>query len=349
MAQTPETFGDDNVVSFPLPEDDLFAETRHKVTEFLVNRTLLDSYRAFRERVLDYPFLSARDIRPGGLSGHREYAEQKTAFLVIIDGLLPRPLNKHFRLRASNRISWRNLHRLMPDLDHAAFKADHCRLEDPDGYALLQTLLPADYALVAERERDRRGVAGPLTLRHMHVKVERLTDNAIKDLGKSLGYIERRLFERGEDFVESLEVKFLEYFGFSANASGRKTAAAMAAQLLRNAGARFNVLVTGQEDRRLTILGEEDRVEQYLLVDPAAPPKGFTVEVAGDAAAWLRGPADAPVWICRVRYRRTEAALPSETARDPRLDEPWLAVERVDLIAGGESPRELPVQWDVLG
>ena len=40
-----------------------------------------------------------------------------------------------------------------------------------------------------------------------------LTDTAIKELGKELGYVERRLFERGEDYVEALENKFFEYFG----------------------------------------------------------------------------------------------------------------------------------------
>ena len=75
-----------------------------------------------------------------------------------------------------------------------------------------------------------------MALTHMHVKVERLTDTAIKELGKELGYVERRLFERGEDYVDALESKFFEYFGFSANAAGRKSAAAMAAQLLSAQG-----------------------------------------------------------------------------------------------------------------
>lgn len=345
MSHSSESSTTDNVVAFPGQVPDVFAETRRKVTNFLIERTLIDSYFAFREKELAYPFLNAREIRPGGLAGHREYAEQKTAFLVIVDGPMPRPLNKHFRLRTSNRITWRNLHRLMPDLDHAAFKADHCRLENDAAYSLLHRLLPADYALVGERLRDRRGVSGPVELRHMHVKVERLTDNAIKDLGKALGYIERRLFERGEDFVESLEAKFLEYFGFSANASGRKSAAAMAAQLLQDAGARFNVLVTGQEDRRLTILGDSDLVDQYLLVSPEMPPDGFVADPECHRSPWLQGPPEAPVWVCRVRYRRTAAARPSDEARDPRLDDPWLAVDNVCLV-GRDVGRELyPVTW----
>ena len=39
------------------------------------------------------------------------------------------------------------------------------------------------------------------------MKVERLTDIALREVGKQLGYIDRALFERGEDYVEELETE----------------------------------------------------------------------------------------------------------------------------------------------
>ena len=51
--------------------------------------------------------------------------------MFLIDGTLPRPLNKHFRLHISNRVTWRNIQRLDLDLDLSDFMAAHYRLDDP--------------------------------------------------------------------------------------------------------------------------------------------------------------------------------------------------------------------------
>ena len=65
-------------------------------------------------------------------------------------------------------------------------------------------LLPLDYALLVERPLDEASEMQPSELTHLHVKVERITDNAIRDLGSQLGYIQRSLFERGEDYVRDI-------------------------------------------------------------------------------------------------------------------------------------------------
>jgi hypothetical protein len=191
----------------------------------------------------------------------------------------------------------------------------------------------------------------------MHVKVERLTDTAIKELGKYLGYIDRRLFERGEDYVEALEGKYFEYFGFSANAAGRKSAAAMAAQLLSAQGERFSVFVAGQEDCRLTVLDQGPVIDQYLLIRPtglvlehfhmAATAAGvknlhnYAIDESGDGE-------QAHAMLYRLTLERTAAAQPgARRHRDRDLSKPWLWIRDAAVVPrpGQEGP-EIPFQWD---
>lgn len=275
--------------------------------------------------------------------------------MFLIDGTLPRPLNKHFRLRTSNRVTWRNIQRLAPDLDLSDFKAAHCRLDMPGFEPLLSRLLALDYALLAQESAENGGMA----LSHMHVKLERLTDTAIKELGKQLGYIDRRLFERGEDYVEALESKFFEYFGFSANSAGRKSAAAMAAQLLSAHGRRFAVFVAGQEDCRLTILDQGPLINQYLLIRPAGSALqrfqraaiNAGVQDLGDyALARLddtRSSDSAFPLLYHLCLERTAAAQSGQRQhRDRDLLKPWLRIKNADVLPRpGVSAPKIPYYW----
>lgn len=353
-------FMSENSNIIPLPSAapaDAFLTSRARLTNHLLRHALIDSFFRFISDGKPYPFITAEQLLPSLGQTWVEHRHQNTVLMFLIDGTLPRPLNKHFRLRSSNRVTWRNIQRLAPNLDLSDFKAAHCDLEDPGFEAMLTRLLDLDYALLAQESADGDG----MTLSHMHVKLERLTDTAIKDLGKQLGYIDRRLFERGEDYVEALEAKFFEYFGFSANASGRKSAAAMAAQLLSAHRQRFAVFVAGQEDCRLTILDQSPVITQYLLVRPT----GLTMErflQAADAAG-VRDFGDYALtrisdtrpneggfpMLYRLRLKRTAAAQPGEREhRDRDLLSSWLQIEDAAVLPRPEfSLPEIPFRWDV--
>lgn len=311
---------------------DAYASARSGLTERLVRYTLIESRDNFTRHDISFPFVERSQLLPNSGAPAFEHPYQNTAFVIMIDGALPRPLVKHFRLRQSNRVTWSNIQQLAPHLDLDDYKSDHCQLSSPEVYALLTKLSTLDYALMIQRPEGE--APGPGALTHMHVKVERLTDNAIKDLGKALGYIDRRLFERGEDYVVALEAKFFEYYGFSANASGRKSAAAMAAQLLSGRCPRFSVFVAAQDDCRLTVLDETDCITQYLLIrvaGGAAARLRATAAAAGDPdlKAFSLGPSDTeqPIVLYRLRLRRTVAARTSEDQPlDRSLGTPWLEI-----------------------
>ncbi|MFQ5535600.1 MAG: hypothetical protein ACE5EM_12355 [Sphingomonadales bacterium] len=333
---------------------DPYSSARTRLIDFLLERCLAESFFAFERHEEPYPYVAKSTLYPGTAAPSKEPVYQNTAFIILLDGALPPELRKHFRLRNSNRVAWKNIRRLAPDVDVTKYRAAQRLMNSPDAEILLRQLVGLDYALVIDRgaadkliARNRPLTDSPCRLSHMHVKVERLADNAIKDLGRSLGYIERRLFERGEDYVDALEAKFFEYYGFSPHASGRKSAAAMAAQLLQKQGLRFSILVANQDDRRLTVLGENDCVTQYFLVRvrgeegermaASAAAQGITdlspYCLAGDAAGQA-------TMLYRVRFRRTSAARPGiRTAQDRLLIDPWLAISHQTIVARPETAR----------
>jgi len=331
---------------------DAYGAARSGLTERLVRYTLFESWRAFARHGIPFPFVERARLLPNTGAPALEHPYQNTAFMIMIDGALPRPLVKHFRLRQSNRVTWSNIKQLAPHLDVADYRSDHCQLSSPEVYGLLTKLSTLDYALLIQRPDGE--APGPCVLSHMHVKVERLTDNAIKELGKALGYIDRRLFERGEDYVDALEAKFFEYYGFSANASGRKSAAAMAAQLLNERCPRFSVFVAAQDDCRLTVLDESDRITQYLLIrlEGAAVARLRTAAAAAgdpdlEAFALLGSSAEQPIVLYRLGLRRTAVARPGKGQPiDRSLSAPWLEIaDEAVLWAPDPTRAPLPFAW----
>ncbi len=336
---------------------DAYATARARLTDFLIGDSLIESYHSFARHGKPYPFLAREALRPGAIAPSTEHPFQRATLLVLVDGSFPAPLKKHVRMRRANEVTRDNLTRLAPEIDVEGFDAADCNVSAPGFQSLLRKLLPLDYAFIAQ---SREAPASPpgdagAWLTHMHVRIERLADNAIRQLAKDLGYIERRLFERGPAFVEALEAKFYEYYGFSANASGRKSAAAMVAQLLAASAARFTVFVSCQEDCRLSLIDESDTITHHLLIPLEAFRRVDASRKAGpgaprahpDAYTVAKDPDGRWVVVYRARYRRTAAAQPAsgrDTVREITL--PWLELaDEAILPLPGAHASPLPFNW----
>lgn len=328
---------------------DAYARAIQRLTDILIQHSLLATYEKFRTLELPYRFPRPDTIYPAALPGTVEDPNRNTAFLICVDGTLPRAIRKHFRLRASNRVTWANIRRLLPEADITDYQTAHNRVLSPEAAPLLRELLPLDYALVVERPADDDGRPLDAELTHLHVKVERLTDNALRDLGRRLGYIQRNLFERGEDYVDALEAKFFEYHGFAAHASGRKSAAAMACQLLQTQNLRFNVFVASQESGRLTVLDETDTLVQYILVEVEDAALDRLLRAMPDEASpadYLLYDSERPVVLLRADFTRTAAARPAEHRdRDADIQAPWLTVTRQTVLPLRGSAPSFEFTW----
>ncbi|PWR22483.1 hypothetical protein [Zavarzinia aquatilis] len=309
---------------------DLFVVTRNRLTEFLLNYSLIESYFAFVRARKPYPFMARDAVVPGSAVPRGEQRHQNTAFMILLDEPLPETLIKHFRLRKSNRVTAPNLRALCSDVVIEDIEPAQLDLSSSESDALLRKLLPIDYAILGERATP----GGAPLLSHAHVKIERLTDNALRELGLDLGYVERRLFERGEDYADALEAKFYEYYGFPGNASGRKSAAAMAAQMLAKAGTRFCVLLANQDDCRITVLDDGPFITQYMLIrldrDDTArlirTARAFGATGAGPYTV-IRDARDASIVLYRVDFARSAPARGRvRSDADRLLRQPWLEI-----------------------
>lgn len=327
-------------------EDPYFA-SMDQVRRLLIHYTLLESYHKFTRYKIPYPFVTPATLRPGSITGTREYELHNNALVFLLDGSLPVKLRKNFRSRESNRVRKRNIAAVAPDqpwledFDYLSREVSH-----PGFEALMRFLLPLDFGLMIQREPMAEGHLDTFQLSHFHVKIERLTDNALREMGCSLNYIERTLYEKGDEFIEQLERKFFEYFNFYHNAAGRRSAAALAAQLVARERMRGTVFVASQQDRRLTLLISTgpDRnlvVQQYLLLR-------LDDQEARELKEWGRRRGinihrhylltDRPTYavaLLRVDYDHTEAAMPScDGSLKPCLNmrEKWLRLTEEALV-----------------
>jgi hypothetical protein len=298
----------------------------------LIQYALIDSLQNFHEHQREYPFIGRKSLYPAHSVHTREWHYQHPAFVILYNGVLPRALNKNFRLRSSNLLNWRNLLKVLPETEMEDFRAADCNVEADEFSDLLKKVLSLDFALLVQSGQDTENQQSSLRLTHMHVKVERLTDIALKELGKELGYIDRSLFERGEDYVEAFEAKFFEYFGFSAHASGRKSAAAMATQLLMKPEQNFVVFAASQSDLRLTLLRNQHVIEQYFLIALTNAECESLCEFAEIDAENGLDPYQVEllesgerVFVYCAEFARTAAALPERPrAKEKGLQESWL-------------------------
>jgi hypothetical protein len=199
----------------------------------------------------------------------------------------------------------------------------------PNFTNLLDRVLDIDYALLMQKLVNE----DIITLSHIHVKVERLTDNAVRLMARDLGYIKRSLYEKGEAYADKLEQKFYEYFGFSSNASGRKCAAAMAAQLLSHENLEFSVFASCQEDCHLTVLNQSNIITKYMLIKVDVESIGVT-NIKNYA---IHQPTKRTAVVIRcMRFKRNTFALPLNRplSSSTRLisDDPWLTLISNELV-----------------
>ena len=326
-----------------------YATTRDQLSEFLIRTTLIESYHSFARHDKPYPFALPASLRPGISTAAYEHPFQRSALILLVDEPLPASLRKHIRFRSVNEMTAANLTRLAPEIAEDMISPQGLSMADEGFPVLLSRLLDMDYALLMQRPSENAAIS----LSHVHVKVERLTDNAVRVLARDLGYIRRTLYEKGEAHAEILERKYFEYFGFAANASGRKCAAAMAAQLLAAETARFAVFASCQEDCRLTVIDESGTISHHLLIRLAADTlKRLGAEQVEHYSIPETANSGADVVVCyRACFQRTTAARPTEsstTARaDSGLNEPWLEPTQAAVLPlPGHNAPALPYKWN---
>lgn len=325
-----------------------FAAFRKRLVRFLVNYTLVESLENFSQAHEPYPFVNPTFLRPGSVGPSYEYHMHKNALIVLMDGYFPKKLRKHFRCRDINRVRKANILDVAPDLTTLEGMPVLHRYSNQPGFEqLMRALIPLDFALLIQKARDIQPENDLYEITHFHVKIERLMDNALRSLGVDLNYLERNLYEKGDAFVETLEKKYFEYFNFYHNAAGRRSAAALAAQILAKEKMATAVFITSQQDRRFSLFTADAKstniqIEQYILLElNVADTKNF---IAWGAMAGLNIEENFQidcregkgVYLFRGKYEHTEAGLPSPgAALKPGINskEKWVRLVKEEILS----------------
>jgi hypothetical protein len=133
----------------------------------------------------------------------------------------------------------------------------------------VRTLLPVDYALLIQRDPTGK-IRSRYMLSHYHVRIDWPINDAAEDLARSLRYISKDLYEKGEKNAEDLQRKLFEYYAQPVMSGGRRTAAIVAAQYLRRVPGISTVYASSSASRALIRICERGVTKIVLMKFPKA-------------------------------------------------------------------------------
>ncbi|MEW6076697.1 MAG: hypothetical protein AB1724_02675 [Thermodesulfobacteriota bacterium] len=305
---------------------------RDDLDDFIVQYALIDSYNNFKQKNKPYPFAAKRELKPRAQLPKIEYGEQNTFLVVFVEDTIPDTCKKHIRFFDVNRTTKTNLMQadslaLADNFDRTEKFMESARFNN-----FLKELLPLDYALLIQRD-PTTVAADHYNLSHFHVRIDWPIASAAEDLGQYLRYISKDLYEKGDKYAETLQKKLFEYYGFPFMVGGRRTAALVAAQFLKQLPCISTVYVASSEARHVTRLSERG-VSKFALVklskqemtDLAARTGLAVKDLTNNYVIATEGTAG--IFVLRVAYMRTEhSRFPSEKKlRTVRMSLPWLTV-----------------------
>lgn len=311
---------------------------RDQLDQYLLRYSLMNSFEKFIQEKKSYPFVEKRELKPRARIPDAEYSLQNSFLVIIVEDSIPAAHKKYIRFFDVNKTTKSNmLHSKSLSLQEP-FDRSQKYLESVKFFDFLKTLLPIDYALLIQRDatshtRDR------YSLSHFHVRIDWPIADAAEDMARSLRYISKDLYEKGDKYAEDIQKKFFEYYGLPVMAGGRRTAAIVAAQYLRRVPCISTVYVGSSESRALTRISERGVSKAVLM--------GFTLseirEIAADhhlsTASFKNHYVVAQqerTWVCifQATYAHTNHARVPEDGklRELKPDLSWLSVDNQHLL-----------------
>jgi hypothetical protein len=305
---------------------------RDELDQIMLQFALTDSYEAHLRAQQPYPFVERRELRPRARIASIEHEHQNTFLMVFVEDSIPAVHKKYIRFLDVNRTTKENLLRSKSLPLTRAFDRTQKFFDSVHFCDFLRRLLPVDYALLIQRDpgshlRDR------YCLTHFHVRIDWPVADAAEDLGRSLRYISKELYEKGDKHAEDVQKKFFEYYGQPVTVGGRRTAAIVAAQYLKRCGCIATVYAGSSESRCLirisergvskTILmkltpGEIAEIAAVHQISPTVFGKHYLVAREGRSG----------VCLFQATYERTDHARPPDDGklRELKPDVYWLSV-----------------------
>ena len=237
---------------------------RDELDQFVLGYALVDSFAKFKNKGLVYPYVEKRELKPRARIPGSEYEYQNAFLVIFVEDTLPIAYKKYIRFFNLNKITKANLLQVktLPLPDH--FDRSHKYFDSAHFFNFLNILLPVDYALLIQRDATSQ-LKNRYTLSHFHVRIDWPITEAAEDLAQSLRYISKDLYEKGDNYAESVQKKFFEYYGVPVMVGGRRTAAIVAAQYLKRIPCISTIYVGSSESRALIRFSERGISKTVLM------------------------------------------------------------------------------------
>jgi hypothetical protein len=305
---------------------------RDELDQFLLQYALIDSYKTFSAHQIPFPFVEKRELKPRGIIPNQEYEYQNTFLVIFVeDSVLPEH-KKYIRFFDVNKTIKKNLLRFKTLPLGDKFDRNWKNLESIYFKNFLKIMLPVDYALLIQG--DAASLArNRYSLTHFHVRVDWPITEAAEDMARSLRYISKEIFEKGDKYAEDIQKKFFEYYGLPVMVGGRRTAAIVAAQYLKRIPGISTVYVGSSESRALIRISERGISKSVLIKRSLKGLDGVAENFGLSPRAFKKNYLVARekrcgICIFQASYARTYHAREPENGklRDIKPDLHWLTV-----------------------
>lgn len=304
----------------------------------MLQYSLIDSFYNFLDNNQSYPFVQKRELKPRARLPGREHDSQNTFLVIFVEDTIPSTHKKYIRFLDVNNATKTNL--LATDAPSLAnqFDRNHRYLESIHFYDFLKRLLPVDYALLIQRDpatqsRDR------YILSHYHVRIDWPIADAAEDLGQSLRYISKDIYEKGDKTAEDMQKKFFEYYGNPVTVGGRRTAAMVASQYMKRIPCITTAYVSSSESRALIRISERGVSKAVLVKYSMEQAEQIAVENDLSPKTFLKNygvirEKKNIICIFQATYAYTNHARPPDDGklRELKPDLNWLTVGSEHLL-----------------
>jgi len=237
---------------------------RDELDQYMLQYALVDSFNNFLSRNKNYPFVEKRELKPRARVSDIEYESQNTFLVIFVEDTISADHKKYIRFFDVNKTSKANMvsSKTLP-ISHA-FDRTQKFLDSVRFFDFMRILLPVDYALLIQRDPASR-LADRYSLTHFHVRIDWPVAEAAEDLARSLRYISKEIYEKGDKYAEDIQKKYFEYYGLPVMAGGRRTAAIVAAQYLKRIPC-ITTVYAGSSGSRALIRISERGVSKAILI-----------------------------------------------------------------------------------
>lgn len=332
----------------------LYEVLRDQLDLDLIKLALVDSYGNFSKAGEAYPFVQKRELKPKARVAEQEYVHHNHFFIIFCEGTIPSEHKKYIRFFDSNKMTKEAIEKIPYISLHKNYTNNIKYFDNPSFTAMIKDLTPVDYALLIQNDPSVKSQSRYM-MTHFHVRVDWPIDDATEDMATHLRYVAKDLYENGEQYAEHLHHKLFENYGFHHTVGGRRTAAVVAAQILKRMNFISTVYVSSAEARTLTRISERG-VSKFVLirvplVDLVKLASEHQIPFDAFCDRYLVNMCDTfGVAIFHVVYRNSSYSKPPEDGKLRKLqpDYQWLNIHDQLLLPLPDQQDAYPLRYNTI-